>query len=389
MRIGRSEWVERARDLGPILEQYRDQSEQQRRMAPATFEAIEHSGILEMTTPHAFGGPQAGAVAQAQLVEELARHDASAAWNVYIWSGSGVFADYLPESTARDMLGVGQHGIVGGSFATGRAQPVEGGFRVSGRWPFASGCHYLTWFVACCVVMDGDQPRTLEGGAPDIQLVFMPAAACQIIDTWRSAGMRGTGSHDFSVDDVFVPAERTFPFVKLLTGPDVRPSTAYPWPFVNLETPPMAAIGLGIARDAIESFKVLAARKTPSVATTALARQHTIQERVARAEALLRSARAYLYATMEDFVAPECDGASELTDRCAAVRLATAHCAQNAVEAVDLVFDAAGGTSVYESSRLERCFRDVHMITHHIGASPTNFEMVGQFLLGGPLELRR
>jgi alkylation response protein AidB-like acyl-CoA dehydrogenase len=358
-------------------------------MARAAFEAIERSGILEMTTPHAFGGPQSGAIAQAQVVEELARYDASAAWNVYIWAGSGVFADYLPESTARDILGVGQHGVVGGSFALGQAQPVDGGFRVSGRWPFASGCHYLTWFAACCVVTDGDRPRTVDGAAPDMQLVLLPAAACQIIDTWRATGMRGTGSHDFSVDDVFVPAERTFPFVKLLTGPDVRPSTAYPWPFTDMETPPMAAIGLGIARDAIDSFKDLAAHKTPSVATTTLAQQHTVQKQVGKSEALVRSARAYLYQTMAEFAAPDADGGQRVADRSAAVRLATAHCAQSAVQAVDLLFDAAGGTSVYESSRLERCFRDVHMITHHIGASPTTFEMVGQYLLGGPLQMRR
>jgi alkylation response protein AidB-like acyl-CoA dehydrogenase len=229
----------------------------------------------------------------------------------------------------------------------------------------------------------------LDGGMPDIQAVFLPATDCEIIDTWHTAGLRGTGSNDFKVDGVFVPAERTVPLFKFLAGPTTRPSTAYRTPFFDVAAPGIAAVGLGIARDAIDSFKALAAHKTPAIGMTTLANQHTIHQRVGRAEALLRSARAYLFETVEEITSAHAAGAPVVEDAAAALRLASSYCAQSAVEAVDLMFDAGGGTSVYETSRLERCFRDAHMVTHHMMVAPSSIEMVGQYLLGGPLQPRR
>jgi alkylation response protein AidB-like acyl-CoA dehydrogenase len=388
--VGAPEWADRATALGPIIQRYRDESERQRHMARPIFDAIADTGILEMLVPRAFGGPQAEPTAQLRVVEEISRQDASAGWNVMIWSGAGLFADYLSEKAALDILGTGRCTVIGGGVSpTGQATPVTGGFRVSGRWSFASGCHYLTWFLAGCMLMEGDRPRMLENGAPDVQAVLIPATHCEILDTWHTAGLRGTGSHDFRVDNVFVPTEHTIPFVKFFAGPTTRPGTAYPTPFYDLASPSIAAVGLGIARDAIESFKGLAARKTPAIGTTTLANQHTMHQQVGRAEAIVRSARAYLYSTLAEISAAHQGGASIREEESAALRLATAHCSQSAVAAVDLMFDAAGGTSVYESSRLERCFRDVHMVTHHMMAAPANVEMVGQYLLGGPLQIRR
>jgi indole-3-acetate monooxygenase len=224
---------------------------------------------------------------------------------------------------------------------------------------------------------------------PDLRAVFMPADQCEIIDTWHTAGLRGTGSHDFRVDHARVPAERAVPLSMFFSGPTARSSTAYRTPFYDVAAPPLAAVALGIARDAIESFKVLAANKTPALGTTNLADQHSVQQRVGKAEALLRSARAYLYSTLEEVVSAHAAGAPVKDDDSAALRLAVSYSAQCAVDAVDLLFDAAGGTSIYSSSRLERCFRDVHMVTHHMMTAPGNIEMVGQYLLGGPLKPRR
>jgi alkylation response protein AidB-like acyl-CoA dehydrogenase len=388
--VGAREWADRATAHGPIIQRYRDESERQRKMARPIFEAIVDTGILEMLVPRAFGGLQAEPTAQLRVIEEISRYDASAGWNVMIWSGAGLFADYLSEQAAQEILGPGQGTVLGGAVnPTGQATPVPGGFRVAGRWSFASGCHYLTWFLAGCMLMDGDRPRMLDNGAPDLRAVLIPARYCEILDTWHSAGLRGTGSHDFRVDNAFVPTEHTMPLFKFFAGPTVRPGTAYPSPFYDLASPSLAAVGLGIARDAIESFKSLARCKTPAIGTTMLANQHTIHQRVGKAEALLRSARVYLYSTLEEINAAHQGGAPIREEDSAALRLATSHCAQSAVEVVDLMFDAAGGTSVYESSRLERCFRDVHVVTHHMMAAPANVEMVGHYLLGGPLQVRR
>ena len=210
-----SEWADRARALGPIIESHRDESEQLRHMARPIFDAIAQTGILGMLVPRAFGGPQADPTAQLRVIEEISRYDASAGWNVMIWSGAGLFADYLSETTAQHLLGAGQGSVIGGAVnPTGQATPCRGGFCCH-RWSFASGCHYLTWFLAGCMLMDDYRPRLLDSGAPDVQAVLIPAADCEILDTWHTTGLRGTGSHDFRVDNVFVPNEHTVPLFAL------------------------------------------------------------------------------------------------------------------------------------------------------------------------------
>ena len=383
-------WIERARSLEPVVRQHRDESEQQRRMAQAIFDAIRDAGFFEMLVPEALGGPNAAYEDYLRTVEEISRQDGSAGWNVMIWAAQGLFADYLPAETARELFRPNGGTLIAGAInPTGRARPEAEGYRVTGRWSFASGCQYATWLIASCVVSDGEAPHFLENGQPDLQAVLIPASECRIVDTWQSAGLRGTGSHDFEAEDVLVPRERAVPLHLFFTGPPAGSTPSYRISFYDLASPSIAAIALGIARDAIESFRSLAANKTPAVGTMGLSSLHTVHDRVGRAEALVRSARAYLYETVREAVASVADGQPVSEATRVALRLAAAQCPRSAIEAVDLVFDAAGGHSVYASSRLERCFRDVHMVTHHMMASPMNFEMVGQYLLGGPLLVRR
>jgi alkylation response protein AidB-like acyl-CoA dehydrogenase len=307
-----------------------------------------------------------------------------------IWSAQGMFADYFSREAAREVLSIGNGNLIAGALnPTGKGVEVGGGFRVSGRWSFASGCDYATWLIAGFVVMDGEHPRLGAEGMPELRLGLIPAGDCEIIDTWHTAGLRGTGSHDFEVRDTVIPIERTVMLPRFFIGPEPRPGTAYRTPFADLGGTTLAAVGLGIARDAIDSFRTMAAGKTPAIGITPLGSLHTVHEKVGRAEALLRAARAYLFETVRGVTSAHQAGAVVEDDDRVAMRLASAYAAQSAVEAVDIVFDAAGGSSVYASSRLERCFRNVHMITHHMLVSPTNIEMAGQHLLGGGLHLRR
>ena len=385
-----AEWVAKAESLSGAVEKYRDESEALRQMAPALFDAVRETGIFEMMVPKALGGPESDFETHLCVLEELARQDGSTGWNVMIWSAQGMFADYFPSSTGQEILAYGKGNLIAGALnPTGRGVPVEGGFKVTGRWSFASGCQYATWLIAGFVVLDGDQPRFVAGGMPELRLGLIPAADCEIIDTWLSAGLRGTGSHDFQAMDALIPEERTVMLPQFFIGPEPRSGTAYRTPFADLGGTTLAAVALGIARDAIDSFRVVAVNKTPAIGTQPLASLHTVHEKVGRAEALLRSARSYLFETVRAVTSTHQAGSSvEDADR-AAMRLAATHAAHCAVEAVDIVFDAAGGSSVYTSSRLERCFRNVHVITHHMLVSPTNIEMVGQYLLGGGLHIRR
>ncbi len=161
------DWISRAQSLEPVIAEYRDLSERQRDMAQPIFDALATSGLLDMLIPRAFGGPQATPMAFTRVVEELARADGSAAWNTLIWAGAGLFADYLAEDVADEILRAGQGTVIGGAInPTGQAVPVQGGYDVKGRWSFASGCRYFTWYIAGCIVMDGDSPRMLDTGLP-------------------------------------------------------------------------------------------------------------------------------------------------------------------------------------------------------------------------------
>jgi indole-3-acetate monooxygenase len=384
--VERGEWVERARALAPIVAQWRDASEQERHMSHPVFEALQDAGLFALAAPRALGGAEAEDETIVHVIEELSRQDGSVGWNVMIASHTAVIASYLPAKTLREVYRGGPSTVVAGALPPkGAAIPVRGGFRLTGRWPFASGCHQAEWMFGPSTVMEDRRPRLRPDGRPDIRGFLLPVADCHILDTWSTAGLRGTGSHDWQVADLFVPEERSLPL--LFDGPS-EPG-AFSFSSIVYAFPSVAAVALGIARDAIDSFKVLAATKTATLATSPLATQHTVHERVGRAEALLGSGRAFLYETVRQ-LPPSPNWSEDVSDEVRArVRLASTHAAQTAAEAVDLMFNAAGTTSIYASSRLERCFRDVHVATQHVAVAPSNIEMAGQYFLGFGLQVRR
>lgn len=382
-----SEWVERARALFPVVERWRDTAEQERHLPHALFEALRDAQIFRLSTPAAVGGAQVEETTALRVIEELSRQDGSVGWNVMVASNTATIASYLPSAGLQAIYRGGPSAVVAGALLPkGEAHRVEHGFRLSGRWTLGSGCHQADWMVACSIVMEDGKPRLHANGMPDIRTFFVPVAQCEILDTWHTAGLRGTGSHDWQVADVFVPDELSFPI--FLDGAS-RPGALFVKDFAAYAVARVAAVSLGIARDAIDTLITLAKAKVPVVGTRTLATQHITQDRVGRAEALLRAGRAFLYETVRELpYSPTWD--TELTDdQRAAIRLAGAHAAENAAAAVDLMFNTAGTAGVFTSSRLERCFRDVHVATQHINVAPSNIEMVGQHLLGFGLHFRR
>jgi alkylation response protein AidB-like acyl-CoA dehydrogenase len=340
-----------------------------------------------MSVPKVVGGAEVDEETILQVIEELSRQDGAVGWNVMIASNTAVAASYLPGATLKEVYGGSPDTVIAGALLPqGSAMPVPGGYRLSGRWTFASGCHQADWMAGSSIVMVQGAPRPRPDGRPDVRTFFVPVGACEILDTWHTAGLRGTGSHDWQVTDVFVPEERTFPLLR--DGPSEL-GALYIKDFAAYAGPRVAAVALGIARDAIDSFTALAMTKTPVLATSALMSQHTTHERVGRAEALLRAGRAFLHETVRELPFSPTWSEALNDDLRANIRLASAQAAQSATEAVDLMFNAAGTTSIYASSRLERCFRDVHVATQHVAVAPSNIEMVGQYLLGLGLQVRR
>jgi alkylation response protein AidB-like acyl-CoA dehydrogenase len=228
-------------------------------------------------------------------------------------------------------------------------------------------------------VFDGESPREGPSGAPELRIVIFPADDCEVLDTWKVGGLRGTGSYDFSVANLFVPIERS---LIAFTARPFQPGALYACPFITIFAPTIAATALGMARGAIDTVKELAGAKTPTGSTGLLRDRASIQSDVARAEALVLSGQAFLYNTLDDLMDTNAAGREATMDQRAMVRLASTHAAISAAQAVDLMYNAGGASSIYETSPLERFFRDVHAATQHIAVVAINYEITGRVLLG-------
>ena len=366
--------------LTPQIEQTRDQIEQDRRLPASLVAALTSAGFFRMRAPTTLGGLEVDPATAFRVFERLSAIDGSVGWCVMIGASGGLFAGFLPEAGAREIYGSDPAVITGGSLApTGRAVPVDGGYRLSGRWAFASGSQHCAWLLANALVMDGDQPRRAADGSPDMRVLYVPAGDFEIIDTWTTGGLRGTGSHDFTVSDVFVPERRSFAF---LAGRSALDRPLYRGPVTTWFSPSLASVALGIARGAIDTLSDLAGCKVPMFRQNLLRERVLVQMQVAKAEALLRSARAFLYETVDEVWRSVCAGAEPSVEEQHLLRLAGTHAADSALAVVESMYKAGGGTAVYTRSPLDRQMRDVHAATQHIGVSHIHYELAGRIFLG-------
>ncbi len=370
--------------LRPSIVAARDHIEQQRCLPPQLVRELKAAGVFRMTMPRAWGGSELDPAAQLRVLEELSYADASVGWCATIGCDSGYFSAYMEQTVARQMFS-DLDMVTGGNLAraAGRALRVAGGYRVSGRWPFASGCRHADWMIGSQV--------TNATGVPVTRVCFFPPEQCQIIDTWHTTGMRGTGSHDFTVTDVFVPEEHTFNFQSLKP---LRPQPLYAFfPFVAGK---FGAVPLGVARAAIEATIELARRANARqvIKSGKLTPRHPVSEEgymqsgIARAEAMVGSARSYLYdqtaRVWEQLVAGQRPSPSDTARYTLSYINAYTACR----EAVDQLYCLAGAAAVYSLGALDRLLRDMRTVAQHLLAGPHSYEMVGRLLLGAePIEL--
>jgi len=321
--------------------------------------------------PPATGGKGLTFAEQLLVIRELARADGSVGWTVMIGSSAPVVLGLLPRSSFDQIYAKGPDVILGGAFnPKGVATPVDGGYRVSGRWSFASGCQHCHWFVAHCMVDDGRMPP--------VRMMVLPPSDVEIADTWYVSGLCGTGSHDFVVDDVFVPDERSFTLwdEPALDGPLWR------IPELSLSSLMMANVAVGIAEGALGEITTLASGKVPMLADSTLGANALFQHDLAEADARLRAARALLDADAAT-AWRIADAGRELSpeDR-ARTRSTAVWVARTAACVVDAAYHAGGGTSLYVSSPLQRRLRDVHAVTQHFALKPDTLTLAGSVLAG-------
>ncbi len=372
--------VEKALALRSNIEAAADASEQARRLAPALVDAFADAGFFRMCVPASLGGLEVDPLTLLWTIETVAAGDGAAGWCVMIGATTGVVSAYLEDDAAAAVYGQQPRLVTGGVFAPrGKAIAEGDGFRVSGRWPFASGCQHCGWLMGGCLVVDNGQPRLQANGQPDPVMMLFPSDAAVIHDTWHVAGLCGTGSHDIEVQDHWVPRAHA---VSLVTGTPRRGGGLYRFPVFGLLALGIAAVGLGIARTAIDDAVRLAQHKQPGGSRRSLAERGATQIAIAQAEARWRSARAFLYETVEETWGEVDDGSPMSSQRRALLRLAATHATDSAAAVVDAMYTLGGGTSIYASSRLQRCLRDIHVATQHIMVAQPTYELSGRFLLG-------
>ena len=369
-----------ARRLAAGVREHADDIERGRRLPRELVQAFANAGLFRMCVPRQLGGAEVDAATMVQTIEAVSHADGSAGWCVMIGATSGVMAAYLPDAIAREIYGTDPHAVSGGVLASmGKATVTGDGYRVTGRWPFASGCEHCSWLMGGSVVIEHDKPRVLPNGAPDVRTMLFPAAAAEVIDTWTVSGLRGTGSHDIAVRDLYVPHDRS---VSLTTERPRQSGPLYVFPVFGLLALGIAGVALGVARNALDALSELAGAKTPTGSRRRLAERAVIQMHVAQAEATLGAARAFLFETIDRaWQAAATQGEMTIQQR-AQVRLAATHATVSSAAAVDLMYNAGGGTSVYATSPLQRCFRDIHVVTQHMMVAPATYELTGRILLG-------
>ncbi len=371
-----------ARALAPLIHGFAEEIERSRRLPLPLVDAMAQAGLFHLWVPRALDGEEADPMTLVRVVEEISRADGSVGWCVAIGGGSGVFGGYLPSASAGEIYGGDPNVRMAGSFRPfGEAMVVDGGYRVTGRWPLGSGCQHSPWIVGSCRILDGAEPRLSADGTPVTRILLFPVADCEIADTWHSIGLRGTGSHDIAVADVFVPADRSFSFRE----PPVEPGPLYAMPPIALFGAILAAVPLGIARHAIDILLGLAGTKIATRSRQSLREDVTMQAGLGRAEALLRSGRAFLYEALDEAWQVVCSGQTLSVAQRATLWLASTHAAIAAKDATELMFSAGGASSAYTNAGLERCMRDILAAGQHLTVAPPNYQMAGQALLGSDM----
>ncbi len=358
-----------ARELAPL-------TERERTLPEPLLEQLRSSGLLRAGAPAELGAAQAPPAVTLECAEKVARGDASAGWCVSIAATSSLLAAYLPAQGAAEVLG-GVDSVAAGVWAPrGTAVQVDGGVRVSGRWSFCSGITHSDWLFAGCLLDAGP-----AASAPVMRVAALPSAELEILDTWHTSGLRGTGSQDAQAEDLFVPDSH---LLSLLDATPRVDAPLYRFPVFGFFALSIAAAALGNARGAIDELLELAAGKRSLGSTRVLAERSATQAAIGEAEAALRAARALYYEAIEQAWAAAQRAAPVSVSLRLGLRLAATHAVRTAAEVARSMYDLAGGTAIYEDSPLQRRFRDAHTATAHFQVNPATWELAGRLLLELP-----
>jgi alkylation response protein AidB-like acyl-CoA dehydrogenase len=369
--------------IRPLLAHEANSAEANRQLSSAAYGAMHEAGLFAMLAPSAHGGFEIPPVEAMQVWEAVARIDSAAAWNLVMNQAIAAYAAWLPAEGAQELFSDGPPTVAGALNPPAAAIRVDGGWRITGRCPFGSGCHNAKWLAMPAVEIDGDHPKVdPTTGRPAPFGAFFPRTAAKILDTWHTVGMRGTGSTDYAVQDLFVPDRFIAPVAPLqrpapgFEGPLFR---MWPWTAILGE----ATVSVGVAASAVDAAVELCRTKTPAYNATPLREQQLTQFQLGKAKARVNASRDTLSRAAEDAYA-DVERSGTLLSAEAKIRLQLAVCfaAEACAEAIRFVNDATGTSSIRLEQPFERFFRDAHVLLQHSSKSSARYGSAGRLMLG-------
>jgi alkylation response protein AidB-like acyl-CoA dehydrogenase len=367
--------------LRPIIEEHAPRAEADRRLSPEVYQAMFDAGLFNMYAPQKYGGFELPIVDVMTVWEAVARIDSAAAWNLQMNQVFTGLAAFLPDEGAREVFADGPTTAAGAFFPPAAATKVDGGWRITGRVPFASGGHHSAWCAMAALEMEGDQPKLDPAtGQPTGLAMIFPQKDTQILDTWHTVGMRGTGSTDIAVDDLFVPDRRAAIVARLdnpapgFDGPLYR---MFPWPGILGE----ATVSVGIAAAAVDRLVDLVQTKTPAYQVTPLRDQQLAHYLTGKAQARVAAARDTIHRAAEEAY-DEASRSLLSWDTKLRLQLAVCFAADASAEAVRLVNEVAGTSAIRLEQGFERHGRDAHVLIQHASKSAHRYVTAGRLIFG-------
>ncbi len=367
-----------AEQLRPAIEAAREESDRCADIPASLTTQLKDAGALRLFTPRELGGSETPLVTALEVYEEFGRIDASVGW--LVWNANwGFLAAFLEPSGFEKVWADGDEPVFANSGSPGEAEEVAGGYQLSGHWKIVSGIHAARWLVVVGIVTRGGEHVPTESGAPDIRVCVLHRDQIDVVDAWDVSGMRGTGSNDVVADRAFVPADLT---MTLDQQPRLdRP--LYRGYFPALVFPGCAAVGIGVARSAIDEVVKLAASKQ-TMSGGVLAESPRAQYAIAKAEAEVLAAKLLLrQAAMSLQIASE-RGQDVTVEQRAALRAAMTHSAQVSRQTLGAMYELASSSALYKRNPLERIFRDGMVALQHANHSAPFLEAAGRVRLGLP-----
>jgi len=373
------EYLQRACEFAPELAAASPEIERRRELPEGIRNALIERGFYRLLLPRSLGGAELLPAPYVRIIEEIAKADASTAWCLNQTSGCSMTAAYLEPEAAREIFG-SSRGILAWGPGPGEARIIPGGYRVTATFSFASGSHDASWLGAHVPIIGEDgAPLRHADGSPVIRTALFPKSQTAMTDIWHVIGLKGTGSDKYSVTDLFVPEEFV---VARDEGTRHEPGPLYRFSSLQLYAAGFAGVAMGIARSTLNAFIELARDKVPFRGQRTLRDNNVIQSQVAQAEARLRSARAFLYQSLEEITEEVARSGALTLDQRMTIRLASTFAIHQSMNIVDTAYHAAGSNAIFEENPFERRFRDIHTVSQQLQGRQEHFETVGQYLLG-------